>query len=220
MGLAVFLISIYSLKNRKGGDIMIESQREKLTNYPHQYLSIGITAEGEPRFSGWVPWQSMANAFNMRTPQIFLSPADLADEELWEKLSRFRINGCYIFCPLEDYSFLNRLTGLQDITIYNGGALRDLHFLRPMEDWYHLHVEDAVLENLDDLFPDGPRKGLRSYCVCLAGCTVKDFSALNQEGIYLSELVILAPEGANEYARWKDVRCGKYTYHEYRLPKA
>ena len=199
---------------------MIQSQREKLNAYPHQDLSIGITAEGKPVHSGWVPWQSMANAFNMRTPQIFLSPADLTDEALWEELARVRISGCYIFCPLEDYSFLLRMPRLKDLTIYHGSALRDLAFLRPMKDWYHLHVEDAVLENLDDLFPDGPRKGIYCYCVCLAGCTVKDFSALTQKGIYLSELVILAPEGANEYARWKDVRCGKYTYHEYRLPKA
>lgn len=197
---------------------MIESQREKLMNYPHDYLSIGITSDGRPRGSGWVPWRSTANAFNMRTPEVFLCPADLADEALWTELSRFHINGCYIFCPLEDYSFLTRLPELQDITIHQGGALRDLGFLRPMEDWFQLHVEDAVLENLTDLFPNGPRKGIHSYCVCLSGCTVKDFSALTQEGIYLSELVILAPEGSNDKERWKAVRCGRYTYHEYRLP--
>lgn len=195
---------------------MIESQREKLRDYPHKYLSIGITPDGKPRFSGWVPWQSMGNAFNMRTPEIFLSPEDLTDEALWSDLSRLTINGCYIYCPLEDYSFLERLTELQDLNIYKGGALRDLHFLRNMEGWFQLHVEDAVLENLDDLFPNGPRKGIYSYCVCLSGCTVKDLSALTQEGIYLSELVILAPEGSNDKERWKAVRCGKYTYHEYK----
>ena len=41
--------------------------------------------------------------------QVFLSPEDLTDEALWTELSRFHINGCYIFCPLEDYSFLTRL---------------------------------------------------------------------------------------------------------------
>ena len=156
----------------------------------------------------------------MRTPEVFLSPDDLTDEALWAELSRFRINGCYIFCPLEDYSFLSRMPHLQDITIHYGGALRDLRFLRPMEDWLQLHVEDAQLEDLDDLFPDGLRKGIHSYCVCLSGCTVKDLSALTRKGIYLSELVILAPEGSNDKERWKAVRCGKYTYHEYRLPSS
>lgn len=195
---------------------MLESQREKLHAYPHQYLSIGITEDGTPRSGGWVPWNSMANAFNMRTPQIFFAPEDLTDEATWAELSRFHINGCYIYCPLEDYSFLERLPELQDITIRQGGALRDLHFLRKMEDWFQLNIEDAVLESLDDLFPNGPRKGIHSYCVCLSGCTVKDLSALVHPNIYLSELVILMPQGSNDRERWKAVRCRKYTYHEYK----
>ena len=199
---------------------MTESQREKLNAYPHPYLSIGITADGSPRCCGWVPWQSMANAFNMRSPAVFLTPEDLRDEALWTELARFHINGCYIFCPLEDYTFLNRLPEVWDLTIHQGGALRDLHFLRKMDHWFQLHVEDAVLEDLQDLFPEGPRKGFHSCCVCLSGCTVKDLSALTQEGIYLDELVILAPEGAHDYERWRAVRCGRYTYHEYSLAEA
>lgn len=196
---------------------MLDTQREKLRSHPNKSLSIGITADGTPRSSGWIPWDSTANAFNMRTPKVFLTPGDLTDEALWTELSRFHINGCYIYCPLTDYSFLERLPGLQDITIHKGGALRDLRFLRKMEDWFQLHVEDALLENLEDLFPDGPRKGIHSYCVCLSGCTVKDLSALTQPGIRLSELVILAPQGSNDRERWKAVRCGKYTYHEYKV---
>ena len=193
---------------------MLESQRQKLTEYPHKYLSIGITEGGEPRFSGWVPWQNMGNAFNMRTPQIYLAPEDLTDEALWVELGRFHINGCYIFCPLTDYSFLYRLPELQDLEIYKGGALRDLRFLRGMKDWFQLHVEDAVLKDLTDLFPNGKHR--YSCCICLSGCTVNDISALTQEDIWLSELVVLMPEGANDRDRWKAVRCGKYTYWEYR----
>lgn len=196
---------------------MIESQREKLSTYPHKYLSIGITKDGNPRSSGWIPWDSMANAFNMRTPKIFLSPGDLTDEAIWAELSRFHINGCYIYCALDDYSFLERLPELQDITIYKGGALRDLGFLRKMDDWFQLNIEDAVLENLDDLFPEGTRRGIHSYCVCLSGCTVKDLSALVHPKLYLSELVILAPQGSNDKERWKAVRCGKYSYREYKV---
>ena len=193
---------------------MLESQRQKLTEYPHKYLSIGITEGGASRKSVWVPWENTGNAFNMRTPQIYLAPEDLADEDIWAELSRFQINGCYIFCPLDDYSFLYRLTELEDLEIYKGGALRDLRFLRSMKDWFQLHVEDAVLEDLSDLFPEGQRPGVYSICVCLSGCTVKDLSAL--EGVRLSELVILMPQGSNDRERWRKVRCGRYTYHEYR----
>lgn len=196
---------------------MTESQREKLNSYPHEYLSIGITADGEPRKSIWVPWDRTSNAYNMRTPDIYLSREDLADEALWTQLQRFHINGCYIFCPLDDYRFLARLPEIWDLTIHKGGVLRDLAFLRQMPGWFQLHVEDAVLEDLSDLFPEGGKPGVHSYCVCLSGCTVKDLSALVREDICLSELVILAPEGSNDRQRWKAVRCGKYTYHEYRV---
>ena len=198
---------------------MTEADLQTLRNFPHKYLSIGITEDGHSRQSVWVPWETTCNAFNMRTPDLYISPDELADEEFWTELGRFHVVGCYIFCPLEDYSFLDRLPELQDVTIHQGGALRNLSFLRNMKGWSQLHVEDAVLENLDDLFPEGARKGLFSICVCLSGCTVRDLSALTQAGIYLSELVILAPEGSNDRKRWKAVRCGKYSYFEYRVKK-
>ena len=193
---------------------MTESERQFLREYSKKYLSIGITADGKPRRSVWVPWELTGNAMNMRTPDLYFSPEELQDEALWEELKRFHIVGCYIFCPLDDYGFLYRLTELQDLNIYKGGALRDLRFLRTMPEWFQLHVEDAVLTDLNDLFPDGPRKGILSCCICLSGCQVADLSAL--ENIRLSELVILMPEGTNDKDRWKAVRCGKYTYHEYR----
>lgn len=193
---------------------MTESQRQFLREYSKKYLSIGITADGKPRRSVWVPWELTGNAMNMRTPDHYFSPEELQDEALWEELKRFHIVGCYIFCPLDDYGFLYRLTELQDLNIYKGGALRDLRFLRTMPEWFQLHVEDAVLTDLNDLFPDGPRKGILSCCICLSGCQVADLSAL--ENVRLSELVILMPEGTNDKDRWKAVRCGKYTYHKYR----
>ena len=193
---------------------MTESERQFLREYSKKYLSIGITADGKPRRSVWVPWELTGNAMNMRTPDLYFSPEELQDEALWEELKRFHIVGCYIFCPLDDYGFLYRLTALQDLNIYKGGALRDLRFLRTMPEWFQLHVEDAVLTDLNDLFPDGPRKGILSCCICLSGCQVADLSAL--ENVRLSELVILMPEGTNDKDRWKAVRCGKYTYHEYR----
>ena len=193
---------------------MTEADRQALRSYPKKYLSIGITADGRSRRSVWVPWERTGNAMNMRTPDLYFSPEELLDEALWTELERFHVVGCYIFCPLEDYGFLTRLTELQDLNIYKGGALRDLRFLRQMPDWFQLHVEDAVLRDLSDLFPEGGRRGVHSICVCLSGCTVADVAV--PEGTRLSELVILMPQGSNDRDRWKDIPCGTYTYHEYR----
>ena len=204
---------MYSLKNEKGGEAMTEAEKNILRKFPHRTISIGVTEDGHRR-SIPVPWQLGCNAYNMRTPDIWLSPAELFAEDLWAELARLRVTGMYIFCPLEDYSFLSRLTALQDLAIYKGGALENLSFLRQMPDWFLLHIEDAVLENLCDLFPAGVRPGMGSRNVCLSGCTVADPSV--PEGTRLSELLILMPEGSGDRERWNAIPCSKFSYFEYR----
>lgn len=195
---------------------MLESQLELLRQRSGKPVSIGITENGEPRRSIPVPWQRDMNAYNMRTPNVYLSPGDLTVPAVRELLSGCRVVGCYVFCPTEDYGFLWDFPRLQDIHIRGGFALKSLDFLRGMEDWFQLCIWDAELPDLDALFPEGVHKGLHSYCVCFNGCTIADISALEREDIRLSELVILVPQGSNERERWQNVRCGKYTYHEYR----
>ena len=191
---------------------MTESERQYLRSYPKATISIGVTGDGKPKRSVWVPWEYTANAYNMHTPDVYLSPAELRDPELWAELARLRIVGCYIFTPLTDYGFLARLTELQDLQIYKGFFLPDLGLLRNMPHWRQLHIEDAVLEDLSPL-ACGPAQSSR--CVCLSGCTVRDISALRDLG--LSELVILMPQGSRDRDRWRAVPCGKYTYHEYKI---
>lgn len=190
---------------------MTESDRQFLRSYPRKYISIGVTEDGHGRRSIHVPWQLSANAWNMRTPDVWLSPAELEDGELWQELKELQVIGMYIYCPLEDYAFLNRLTGLQDIAIFKGGALESLSFLGSNPDWFLLHIEDAVLPDLHDLVPGDTRR----RNVCLSGCTVADISAL--EGVRLSELLILMPEGSGERDRWKNIPCSKFSYFEYRV---
>ena len=194
---------------------MLASQLERLRQRTGKPVSIGITVSGEPRRSIPVPWQRDMNAFNMRTPDVYLSPDDLSDPAVWKLLESCRVVGCYVFCPMEDYGFLRRFPQLQDICIRQGSGLNNLDFLRTMEDWFQLYVEDAVLSDLDALFPDGTRKGIHSYCVCFNGCTVGNISALERPDIRLSELVILVPQGTDDRERWRNVPCGTYTYYEY-----
>lgn len=194
---------------------MIESQLALLRQRSGKPVSIGITETGEPRRSVPVPWQRTMNAYNMRTPDVYLSPDDLEKPEVRELLAGCRVVGCYAFCPMEDYGFLSDFSQLQDIHIRSGFALKSLEFLRAMEEWFQLCVWDAELPDLDDLFPEGMRRGIHSCCVCFNGCTVGDISALEREDVRLSELVILVPRGANQRERWQNVRCGKYTYYEY-----
>lgn len=189
---------------------MTESERQYLRSYPRETISLGITADGKRKRSVWIPWAMDGNAYNMRTPDIWLSPEELLDDDLWTELARLRVVGCYIFTPLTDYGFLARLTQLQDLHVYKGFFLPDLNFLRSCPDWLQLHIEDAVL---DDLAPLVPGPGGR--CICLSGCTVRDISAL--ENLRLSELVVLMPQGSHDRDRLRTIPCGQYTYHEYKI---
>lgn len=189
---------------------MTEADKQTLRSFPRRTISLGVTEDGRGR-SIHVPWQLGCNAYNMRTPDLWLSPAELLDGELWEELNRLRVIGMYILCPLEDYGFLDRLTQLQDIAIYKGGNLRSLSFLRGNPDWFMLHIEDAVLSDLTDLIPAAPMR----RNVCLSGCTVGDISAL--EEVNLSELLILSPEGSSDRERWQRIKCSKFGFFAYRV---
>lgn len=196
---------------------MLESQRKILESNDSKYLNIGITRDGSPRNSLRVPWERTASAFNMKTPNVYLSGDDLQDPDILARLQNYRILGCYIFDPLEDYSFLEELKGLWDIHIRYGGNLTDISFLADNKEWFMFYLEDACLENLEPLFPKDRGKGmLHSYCVGLVNCKVADISALEQEDVYLSELLVIQPEGTNERARWENVHAGTYRYYEYR----
>ena len=88
---------------------MVTSEREKLRNKDSEYLSIGITLGGVPRMSVGIPWVATAHAYNMRTPDIYLSPEDLHDEELMRGLEAYKVIGCYVWAPLDDYKISSAL---------------------------------------------------------------------------------------------------------------
>lgn len=197
---------------------MTDAQKELLESRKSKYLNIGITEKGEPLRAVWVPWVHDSSAYNMRTPDLWLSPEDVKDPALMEKLKGFCIRGCYIFTPLEDYSFIGELRELWDLHIEKGGALRDLSFMKELQEWFMLYVEDAVLEDLAPAFPEAWReKGLHAYCVEFVNCRVSDISAMAREDVRLSELLICQPEGTGEKQKWSRVHAHTYRYREYKI---
>ncbi len=194
---------------------MIQEQYEKLMAMENQYVSIGITENGSPRISISVPWDMTANAFNMRTPHLYLEPNDLEDPMILKQLRSNKLIGFYSFVPLEDYSFLSQFPTLEDITIHHGENMSDLSFLSNCPNWFQLHIEDAKIETLSPMF-EAERKGLHSICVCFVNCRIHDISSLQQIEKRLCELIILQPEGTNEKDRWKTVPSIKYFYREYK----
>lgn len=193
---------------------MQNNERIKLDTYNKQRISIGITENGVRKNSGFVPWENTGHAFNMRTPNIYFEEADFHDSIILARLEELEVIGCYIFTPLEDYSFLSRFTHLEDIYIAQGHNVRDLSFVRNMTDWFMFYLEDAELDDLNDLFlQPNHTAGIRAYCFGLTNCRVKDISAIAASSIRLSELIICGEDCELEKERWLAIPALKHKYY-------
>lgn len=191
---------------------MVESERRKLQECNQTYIGIGITEGGIPRNAIGVPWAGASHAYNMRTPDIYFEESDLHDPEIMARLRQFRVVGCYIFVPLADYSFLAEFPHMEDVHIQQGSGVADLSFMRHLTHWFMFYLEDAQLENLDDLFLQADRTStFHSFCLGLYNCRVEDVSAVGRSRLRLCELAIW---GNGEYAKWKAVPALKYKYYE------
>jgi len=198
---------------------MIESERNKLENRESEYLSIGITQGGVPRTTIGIPWEATVHAFNMRTPNVYLSPEDIQDEEIMGQLESYKVIGCYIWVPLSDYSFLARFKDLQDINIKNGDAISNLSFLAELYECRMLYLQNAKLKNLD-MIVDVKKSSTAMFgclrCIGLDNCAVEDLSVFEIEKVHFSEFLIWMPEGSNERSRWSVVSAGTRRYFEFK----
>ena len=198
---------------------MIVSEMEKLINRASEYLSIGITENGEPRRTIGVPWEATAHAFNMRTPDVYISPEDLNNDEIMRRIASYKVIGCYIWAPLTDYSFLSKFSDLQDINIKNGAAIRSLDFLSELYECRMLYLQNAKLDNLNVLV--NVKKTSKTMfgclrCIGLDNCSVEDLSIFETEDVRFSEFLIWLPEGSNQRKRWAVISAGTRRYYEFK----
>lgn len=196
---------------------MTENQRQRLKDHKSKFLNIGVTKNGEGYDIIGVPWEKTVNAFNMHTPDVYLSSDDLKNEELMNELIEYEVLGFYSWVPLDDYSFLSRFTFLRDISIMHAEGLSSLDFMRELYDCRMLYIEDAKLENIDVLIDLNKRgKGILTslMCVGLLNCDVEDVSAFEKERTDFSEFLVWEYEGKNEKEKWKHVGAITFRYYE------
>ena len=177
---------------------MQQDQYEKLIKAAEEnaYLSIGISADGTPVWSGPVPWEKTVSAFNMKPPKVTLAAEDLSNSAVTDALSRCRITGCYIFAPLKDYGFISGFAELRDLSILRGENIRDLSFVRGLKELFMFYLEDACVPDLEPLAEAcagssfGPPK-----CFGFRNCRIADASALTESDIHFSELFFRTDKG-------------------------
>ena len=189
---------------------MLQSEREKLYNRDSEYLSIGISEDGTSYGRYPVPWDSTANAYNMKLPKVYISKDDLNDKELMAKICEFKVHGCYIFCSLENYDFLSRFTDMKDLNIYEANNLKDLSFLKNFKECKMLFISKAHLKNIDEVVGAKPYFMAKPRCLALYDCIVDNISLLQCKNVNFNELVICNPKDRNERERWAGLHRLRY----------
>ena len=193
---------------------MLEYEREQLNNRDSEYISIGITENGQRLSAFNIPWEQTAHAFNMKIPDVFLSPEDLKDEKLMEQIRSFHVVGCYVLTPIDDYSFIAGLPELFDIYLANATKLGDLSFLSGLGEWSMLHISGAHLQDLNAIAESAKiQRFFPVYCFSFAGCKIEDISALNAVP-RISELIIVGEDDETERRRWRAINAGTFRYYK------
>ena len=169
---------------------MQESQRVLLSQLSRDYLSIGITQDGEIQRVIPIPWQQTGTAFNMRRPTVYIEPSDLEDEELMARLEAFQVRGMYIFTPLEDYSFIARFRGLWDVYILRFGGWIDLSFMRQIPGWKMFHLRDAIVPDISPVFRSKPEMIWNRQKVSLVNYRIDSSEDDGNENVFISHLLV------------------------------
>ena len=185
---------------------MFDEERAKLANWQKEYISIGIATGGSGRPRGIpVPWESTTQAFNMKTPDVYIEPEDLKDKDLLDRIKSFQVLGCYVLTQLDDYGFIAEFKDLRDIYILNAVNVKDLSFLSELQELWMLHLECAHLKDLKPILQSSllKRPG-RGFCLSFTECTVDDVSALC-ELKRIVELIVVGEDDDAERAKWKSV---------------
>lgn len=193
---------------------MLDEERTELENWKSEYVSIGISEDGDSRVGAIpVPWEMTAHAYNMKIPDIFIAPEDLKYNGLMDKIKSFHVVGCYIFTRLDDYSFIAEFSDMRDVYIIDGVNVKDLSFLSNLKDWRMLHIERAHLKDLKPILQSSLLERLwAGFCLSFAGCTVDDVSAL-YEVKQISELIIIGEDDDAERVKWRKVPARTHRYY-------
>ena len=196
---------------------MIETERSKLQNKQGNYLSIGITEDGIPKNGISVPWENTGHAFNMKLPDVYISPEDLDDQDIMSELERFTVVGCYVWTLLRNYDFLERFPEIKDLSIRQGENIKDLEFLRSLTECSMLFLENVRIENLDVIID--MKKACRSIlscfrCVGLYNCRINDLSRFEVEDVSFSEFLVWNDRKYQDRKRFGGVSALTYRYYE------
>ncbi len=196
---------------------MLDSEKEKLLNREKECLSIGITQDGTPNNFISVPWVQTSHAFNMKLPDVYLTPEDLEDSAIMEKISSFKVVGFYIWAQLSNYEFLSRFPHIRDLNIFKGEKIENLDFLYNLKECSMFFLKNAKIQNINPILDVHKTVKFAIFggfgCVGLYNCTVEDISRFANEEHRFFEFLIWS-ENQKDKERWKSISSMTWKYYE------
>ena len=197
---------------------MLESERKKLFDPKIEYVNIGISEGGVAYGMIPVMWDSTAAAYNMKSPNVFISPEDLCDGEVMARIRSLNVRGLYIYTPLDDYGFIADFSDLYDIHIECAENMKNLDFLSEMHDCAMLFLHNANLSDIDVLWEvKKANKGIvRAFrYVGLYDCNVDKTPDFSDCRCYFTEFLVWSkPENAErDREKWSSLNALTKKYY-------
>lgn len=93
-----------------------------------------------------LPWYHDANCFNVRLPE-----ESILSRNVNTLSGNEEIEGIFIGCELEDYSFLKDMTNLKQLYIYTAEGLEDIEFIENMTKLRHLCIYRSNIKEIAPL---------------------------------------------------------------------
>ncbi|MCD8049226.1 MAG: hypothetical protein LUG52_06440 [Clostridia bacterium] len=197
-----------------------ENLSEALNGRKSEYLSIGIADTEKGHNAFYVPWDHTSNAMNMKIPDVYITKDELSDESVMRRIKEFKVIGCYIDIPLDDYEFLKEFPYIRDLNILRGENVTDLAFLRELKQCRMLYMENVTARDLKPILTaKHETKGQGIFdnpyvCVGLYDCKIGDISGFDDLELFFSEFIVWNPKERNEKNRWRKMCGGKVRYYE------
>lgn len=197
---------------------MRKEEKEKLLNHKSEYISIGITDEGIAYNGFAIPWDSTSNAYNMRLPDVFITPDDLNSDEIMSLIHSKKVIGCYCWSALESFDFISRFLDIEDVSIFNGESLKNIDFVKPLKELHLLFIKDAKLDNIDAILeiPESDRQFAHMKNIGLYNCVVEDVSAFSEKEHKFYEFLVWNKKENREAEKWKVISALKRKCYEIR----
>ena len=150
------------------------------------------------KWSCGLPWKHDSNCFNFKMPDEFV-----LDSAIYYIKNPLEIETLVIGSDLEDYSFISRMSNLEQLYIYSGKNIDNLDFVEDLVNLRQLYISESNIKEIDSLVElvreqnaifrdlEGIKKLQFGFtAICVKSSKDLDGQALVKQGWNISEIIV------------------------------